>query len=191
MATTKRPIALIAAGFLLVVSGCGDVVEPPAADERGPAATGLLVSDEQSMLTAELEEADREFARRVGETRLDGWVEAFSENGMVLPKDGPVTKGPSAIRGLFAPMFADPGFEITWAPAGAEVAKSGDMGFTHGDWKTSVPSPGGEVREAEGKYVTIWTRDSEGKWRVLLDIGNTQPAPEAWSKERQASTPSR
>lgn len=99
---------------------------------------------------------------------------------MVLPADGPVAKGPTAIRELFAPLFADPGFEITWAPTGTEVASSGDFGYTFGDWRTSMPTAGGEggeVSQSEGKYVTVWQRDQDGRWRVIVDIGNSRQVP--------------
>jgi len=169
----------VAAALLMLVNGCGDRSEPPVADDRGPTASGVLVSDAESLLRAELAQADREFARSVRDTGLEGWIAAFAENGRVLPADGPMVTGPSAIRDIFTPLFAQPGFEITWAPAGAEVATSGDLGYTYGHWKTSMPTVGAGVEEAEGKYVTIWSRDSQGRWRVLLDIGNTQPATQS------------
>lgn len=175
MDAKKKLVALTAAGFLMLANGCGDRTELSVADDREPTAGGVLVSDAESLLKAELAQADREFARSVRDTGLEGWIAAFAENGRVLPADGPMVTGPIAIRDLFTPLFSKPGFEITWAPAGAEVAASGDLGYTYGHWKTSMPTVGAGVEEAEGKYVTIWGRDSEGRWRVLLDIGNTQP----------------
>lgn len=172
----KKLAWVVAIGFLVSLCSCGDQTQQPSAGDGGSAPEGILVSDAESSLRAELEQADRAFARRVRDTRLDGWVDGFAEDGMVLPADGPIATGPSAIRELFAPLFAEPGFEISWAPVGAEVASSGDFGYTFGDWRTSMPTAGAEVKEAEGKYVTVWRRDRDGRWRVLLDIGNTRQA---------------
>lgn len=165
----------MALALLMMPVGCGDVARPPAGDDRTALPEGTLVADAESLLQAELQQTDREFARRVRETRLEGWVEAFAEEGMVLPAIGPVARGPNEIRELYAPLFADPDFEITWSPVGAEVASSGDFGYTFGDWQTSLPAggAGGQAKNEGGKYVTIWRREEDGRWRVILDIGNS------------------
>ena len=93
---------------------------------------------------------------------------------MVLPENGPVATGHGAIRRLYAPLFEDPGFEISWAPSGAEVAASGDFGYTFGDWNSSVPASERTFETSRGKYVTVWRRDAKGSWRVVADIGNTR-----------------
>jgi ketosteroid isomerase-like protein len=176
MNMARRVVPLVVAGSLLAVGGCGEGVEEPSSTAGGTVTEGILVSDARGLLRAELEQADREFARNVRDAGLDAWVDAFAENGLVLPADGPVATGRSAIRSLFEPLFAKPGFEITWSPMGAEVAASGDLGYTYGDWRTSMAADNEEVTEAQGKYVTVWHREPGGRWQVLLDIGNTQGA---------------
>lgn len=135
--------------------------------------SGRLVSEAASLARAELIQADRAFSESVRAGRLESWVAAFDQEGMVLPAEGPIAIGPEAIRDLFLPLFAEPTFEITWAPSGAEAARSGDFGFTFGDWKTSTESPDGDLEQTEGKYLTVWRKGPDGKWRVLADIGNT------------------
>lgn len=158
--------------------GCGERAPGPTGIEPAAAANGVLVSDVESRLRAELIQADREFERDVRNRRLEGWLEAFADDAAVLPADGPITTGEEAIRDLFAPLFADPTFDMTWTPAGSEVSSSGDLGYTFGVWKTSAGSPD-NVEESEGKYVTIWRRGDDGRWRVALDMGNTQPQSRA------------
>lgn len=52
----------------------------------------------------------------------------------------------------------------------AEVAQSGDLGYTLGSY--SQPA-GADKPAAGGYYLRIWTRDAEGRWKVVLDV--TQP----------------
>lgn len=171
--------AWTALGLLILGLGCRDPV--PSSDSPGPTGppNGRLVSDAESLLRAELIQADREFAQSVRTGRLDGWVAAFDEDGMVLPADGPIAVGPEAIRDLFSPLFAEPSFDMTWVPAGAEAAASGDFGFTFGDWETTTAAPETDLEKAEGKYVTVWRKGADGKWRVLADIGNRKREPAA------------
>ena len=59
---------------------------------------------------------------------------------------------------------------LTWAPAFAGMAVSGDLAFTVGPYVWTD----GKVRSA-GQYLTIWRKDSEGRWRFALDRGTGGP----------------
>jgi ketosteroid isomerase-like protein len=49
----------------------------------------------------------------------------------------------------------------------AESARSGDLGYT---WGSYGLSPAGSAAPEKGFYVRVWTRDSGGTWKVVLDI---------------------
>lgn len=73
----------------------------------------------------------------------------------------------------------DPEISLHWEPALAGIAGSNDLGFTTGPYRL--------VRGAEvlqGSFLTIWQRDSEGRWRWYLDHG-LAPSADA----RQPSRP--
>ena len=52
----------------------------------------------------------------------------------------------------------------------AEVAQSGDLGYT---WGTYAAAAGSDGKSEAGHYVRVWVRDGSGAWRVSLDL--TQP----------------
>lgn len=62
---------------------------------------------------------------------------------------------------------------LSWKPEQATVSENGDMGFTWGYWKFERTDT-----TQYGTYVTIWKKNKEGKWRMLLDGGNDTPKPE-------------
>jgi hypothetical protein len=62
---------------------------------------------------------------------------------------------------------------VEWYPAVAELAASGDLGFTAGPWACS-PAGGAQT---QGHYLTIWKRDEGCDWRVHFDAGVSNPAP--------------
>jgi ketosteroid isomerase-like protein len=61
---------------------------------------------------------------------------------------------------------------IAWTPQFAEVAESGELGYTWGTWKLNLPDT-----IQYGKYFTVWKKNMQGEWKVVLDGGNSGPAP--------------
>ncbi|QQX77166.1 MULTISPECIES: YybH family protein [Aequorivita] len=61
---------------------------------------------------------------------------------------------------------------ITWNPVKGEVAESGELGYTWGDWQFKTPDT-----TYYGNYVTIWKKKEDGNWKMALDGGNSTPNP--------------
>ena len=60
-----------------------------------------------------------------------------------------------------------PGARLTWHPLLADVAQSGDLGYTAGPWTMLV----NERAQASGEYVTLWRKQSDGQWKYVVDMG--------------------
>lgn len=61
---------------------------------------------------------------------------------------------------------------LSWDPIKAEVAKSGELGYSWGNWKF-------EQKDTTfyGNYFTVWKLHKDGTWKVALDGGNSTPPP--------------
>lgn len=79
-----------------------------------------------------------------------------------------MTHGRDAIGGVFAAFPADAVLE--WTPVATYIADSGDLGCTVGE--ASVRGRG-----SYSKYLTIWKRQPDGRWKFVADGGNARPAP--------------
>lgn len=66
--------------------------------------------------------------------------------------------------------FDDTGFTLTWQPLKAEIAASGDLGYTIGNWKM-VSSNGVKY----GNYVSVWKKQGNGEWKYVVDTGTETP----------------
>jgi uncharacterized protein (TIGR02246 family) len=53
-----------------------------------------------------------------------------------------------------------------------EVAASGDLGYALGIVTLSFPKENGQERKVTFKYATIWRRENDGQWRLVVDISN-------------------
>ena len=65
---------------------------------------------------------------------------------------------------------------LTWEPSLAEVARSGDFGYTTGPWEFREKSLE-ETPVAYGYFVSVWKKQPDGAWKVAIDIGTSNPAP--------------
>lgn len=148
---------------LCVVTACSDFANDAAE------ATAL---DEEAIrnLEAELVEADRRFAASVRRSGLGAWITAFAPSGRVIT-DGQSYIGPEGVRRAMLPVYADTTFSITWDPNYAEVAASGDLGYTVGRYERRSRAEGETVVNT-GTYLTVWRRQEDGSWKVKADIGN-------------------
>lgn len=108
---------------------------------------------------------------------------AFLAGDAVFVGHGGVSAGVAAICTDWAPLLAPEGPTLSWTPASARGSSGGDLVVTQGSWALQ-PIDGGEVRT--GRYVTVWTRDPEGKLRVALDAPDRPLPPESARAERRA-----
>ena len=58
---------------------------------------------------------------------------------------------------------------LNWYPVVAEIAGSGDFGYTSGPW-TFQPGLQDSV-VARGQFNTVWHRTKNGEWKFLVDLG--------------------
>ncbi len=104
---------------------------------------------------------------------LEKAVAFCADDGSVLAPNAPIATGKEAISRLFSVFFALPNLKIAWAPARVQVAKSGELGYTSGKYQMTFTDPPGKVISDEGKYVTVWKKQADGSWSMLLDIFNS------------------
>jgi ketosteroid isomerase-like protein len=76
-------------------------------------------------------------------------------------------------------MMKIPGFKISWTPDSAVVAQSGDLGYTFGSNSTTEPDAKGKLVTEVGRYITVWRKGPDGRWRCVMDYGNSGPASKA------------
>ncbi len=116
-------------------------------------------------------QADKDFAKAAAARGADGFLSFFAEDGTILPKNGAPLTGKAALADAFRDTWAQTGFSLEWTPLKAELAASGDLGYTYGTYVRKRIVKDEPVTET-GKYVTIWRKQKDGSWKVILDMGD-------------------
>lgn len=111
---------------------------------------------------------------RAAATRDAAAVGAFyAADAVAYPPNEPVAVGQAAAQEVWAAYFADSTFTISWTTNHAEVAKSGELGFTAGTYEDSYRGPDGAMVLEKGKYLCVWARQADGSWKAVHDMWNT------------------
>ncbi len=67
-------------------------------------------------------------------------------------------------------------YQLTWTPTDALMGPSGDMGYTWGHFEGHSKDANGNPVTTSGRYITIWRKEADGSWKVILDAGADEPA---------------
>ncbi len=114
------------------------------------------------------------FARRCGEVGVRAsFLEFFATDGLIFVP-GP-TNAHQFFLGQPAPAQKPP-YTLNWWPELVRVARSGDFGFSTGPThRTRDAGVSSGPEPHDGYYFSVWKKQSDGKWRVALDLGAECP----------------
>ena len=113
------------------------------------------------------------FAQEAALHGRDAFLTYFAEDGVELDDGGGITTKEEMRK---QPAWAE-GTSLTWTPVKADMAASGDMGYTYGNFVFKHKDKEGKMITDYGKYTSIWKKQKDGSWKVVVDMGNSSPAP--------------
>ena len=108
---------------------------------------------------------------------INAYLSFVTDGAHFMPFGAPLARG-DEIRTTWEGLISMPGFGLTWQATGAEVAASGDIGYTIGTFELTAEQDGTAML-TEGKYVTIWHKQTDGSWKVQVDCFNANGPPTA------------
>jgi ketosteroid isomerase-like protein len=120
--------------------------------------------------TKELIAVDADWSNAAVAKDLDRVASFYAQDGVAFPPDEPIAVGKVATRKVWANYFADPSYQISWKTTSAEVVK--DTGWTAGTFQDSSKGSDGKTVAKTGKYVCVWRKGADGKWKAIRDIWN-------------------
>jgi hypothetical protein len=138
----------------------------PAVAQRGSPRPEPLPPALESMA-----EAERDFAKRA---LAVGWKAAFLE----FFSDSAVGYDGEAVGPAKEQIRANPDppkdHQLLWEPRYGDVSRSGELGYLTGPSRNILPSRNnGQPRH--GVYASIWKRERDGTFRVVIDVGINTP----------------
>ncbi|MDQ1347341.1 MAG: hypothetical protein QG573_710 [Acidobacteriota bacterium] len=158
---------MLAAGALWAVAGAAVSFAgaPPAKVDRAA---------EEAALKA----LDKAWAEAANRKDLDATVAFMADDGETLAPNEPVARTREAIRASWNGLMQLPDARISWAAERAQVAASGELGYTSGSYTLTFTGPDGKTVTDNGKYLEVWKK-VDGQWKCLSDAYNSSvPLPQ-------------
>ena len=163
-------IALAAAATLGTQLVRAQMLEPSA-----PAATPNPLAD-PSMNPGKslLFDLEAKFAKDVAARGGAGFASWFADDGVTLGNGAAPVVGKVAIER--SANWSPETYQLSWTPTDAVMGPSGDMGYTWGHFEGHSKDANGNPVTTSGRYMTIWRKQKDGSWKVVLDAGANEPA---------------
>ena len=127
---------------------------------------------------------DAQWFRDCNAKDADKLVSSFySDNALWMDENNPTRSGRAEILKTFKRNLAGRPVTLEGSATVVEISKSGDLAYllginkaTYTDWKTK------KLVSVKGKYVVVFKRQSDGSWKAVADMGNSDGPAEPVNK---------
>jgi ketosteroid isomerase-like protein len=165
----------------LLMAGLGFAMAPQAArgqlgfpDSAVQTAPNPLTDPTMNPGKMLLFDLEARFAKDVLARGGAAFAEWFAEDGVALSNGQPPKVGRVAIAKTANWSAKD--YLLTWTPTDGVMGPSGDMGYTWGPFEGHSKDAHGNPVVTTGRYTTVWRKQPNGDWKVILDVGSNEPA---------------
>ena len=153
-----RYVSLALVGLVLA---CSQASQPPAQPQAdNPAAVEAMIRGNDSA-----------FAKAAAAKNADQIAAFYADSAVLLGPGAPIANGKAAIRAAWAAFAGLPGFALTFGPDKVDV--SGDRAFEVGHYELTANDKSGKPQTTKAKYVTVWGKQADGSWKLLVDAPTT------------------
>jgi uncharacterized protein (TIGR02246 family) len=101
-----------------------------------------------------------------------GYLSFYAEDAVELPAGAPMLLGKASIAKTMS-FLDDKSNRLTWKPVRVDVSESGDLAYSFGNYEFTSVGKDGKSAVEHGKYTTVWKKQKDGRWKVVLDMGNS------------------
>jgi len=137
--------------------------------------TRMSTANEKPATADTLRQLEGEFMKAAAEKGSEGYMSYYAEDAVEVPNGEDAIQGKANIAKTMG-FLDDKKNSLVWTPVGADISASGDLGYTWGTYEFRSKDKDGKPTVDHGKYTSIWKKQKDGSWKVVLDMGNASPA---------------
>lgn len=157
MMQARVRIAAVAA-MAAALCACEQKAAPVAKPDTAEAAAAVEQVEQQMLVAFQAKDAARLTA-------------LYAPDAVVATPGRPAVKGIEAIGKVNKEDLADPNFKLSFANEKTDVAASGDLAYTIGNFNvTYTNSQTKQPESGTGSYVTVYRKQADGSWKAAADF---------------------
>jgi len=157
---------------LIACGGAPPAAQSPKTESAAPTATHAA-ADPDPRCTVWYREMS--FAAAVAAHDEAAFVAHVHPQAMFVEGEKGVTRGREAILADWKPIIAGQPVMLLWHPTSVVVAEGAGTAVSRGPYIIEDPRPNAPARYRKGIFQSVWVKDSDGQWRVLIDGGTPPP----------------
>jgi ketosteroid isomerase-like protein len=116
---------------------------------------------------------EAKFAKSTADGGGKAFATWFAEDGVSLANGQAPVHGREAIARQATWLPKD--YQLLWTPTDAVMSPTGDMGYTWGHYEGRSRDTDGNPKVTTGRYLTVWRKEPDGSWKVVLDSSSDEP----------------
>lgn len=146
-----------------------------ACNQAPPAAPDTHDADVKALNDLEIE-----WSKATAANDIQKAVSYYADDAVLIAPGGDAVQGKPAITSAMQAMSKDPAFSLKFQTTKADVAKSGDVGYTWGVYQMTVTDPKThKPLNDHGSYATVYKKQADGSWKAAVDIASSAMPPAA------------
>jgi uncharacterized protein (TIGR02246 family) len=118
----------------------------------------------------ELEDMAREAARAKD---LDRYISAYAKDAVLFWPGVPMISGRDAIREFIKAFWSMADSSQSFETVKVVVSRNGDLAYSYGTVRVTLVDPKGRRMKDDGKYLSVYRKETNGQWKVIADMGNS------------------
>jgi len=156
-------IQMAACVLALFLSGCAQA-PPPAPDTREADAKAIRDGEDA-------------WAKDWASKDVNKIASHYADDAALLMPDAPAIKGRAVISSALTEMVKDTNLTLSFTTTSVDVAKSGDIAYSQGNYSMTMTDPQSKkVVTEKGKYLTTYKKQADGSWKAVADMNASDAA---------------
>lgn len=160
--------------------------EPATISQPSTAGSPSEIAGNTQSAERTLRDLDAQWSKAAAAKDLEQTVAYYSADAIVLPPNTTRAATNETIRNVWKELLATPALAISWQPMKVELSQSADMAYVSGTYELTMNDAAGRPVNDRGKYLEVWKKQPDGKWKCSADTWNSDlPASAPAASEKQ------
>jgi uncharacterized protein (TIGR02246 family) len=135
------------------------------------ACTQQPAKPDTAAIQSQLQTNEAKWNRAYAERDAEALAGMYADDAALANPGEPLVRGKDAIREATAAFASDPNLKVAFEANRIEVAQSGDLAYTRGNYTLTMTNlESGKPETSTGHYLTVWKKQADGSWKAVEDF---------------------